>query len=55
MISDELRQRRLNVIDEHFRSEVDQDFERTLATFNGHPHYEIMATGPEDRGVLLRR
>ena len=45
MISDELRQRRLKVIDEHFRSEVDQDFERTLATFNGHPHYEIIATG----------
>ncbi len=45
MISDELRQRRLDVIDEHFRSEIDQDFDRTLATFNGHPHYEIMPTG----------
>lgn len=45
MITDELRQRRLEVIDEHFRSEIDQDFDRTLATFNGHPHYEIMPTG----------
>ena len=45
MISDELRQRRLDVIDEHFRSEFDQEFDRTLATFNGHPHYEIMPTG----------
>jgi steroid delta-isomerase-like uncharacterized protein len=45
MISDELRRLRLEVIEEHFRSEVDKEFERTLATFNGHPHYEIMATG----------
>ena len=45
MITDDLRQRRLDLIDEHFRSEVDQDFDRTLATFNGHPHYEIIPTG----------
>lgn len=45
MISDELRRRRLEVIEEHFRSEVDKEFDRTLATFNGHPRYEIMATG----------
>ncbi len=45
MISNELRLRRLEVIEEHFRSEVEQDFDRTLATFNGHPRYEIMATG----------
>ena len=45
MISDQLRRRRLEVIEEHFRSEVDKEFDRTLATFNGHPHYEIMATG----------
>ncbi len=44
MISDELRQRRLEIIEEHFRSEVSQEFDLTLATFNGHPHYEIMAT-----------
>ena len=45
MITDELRERRLAIIDEHFRSEVDKEFDRTLATFNGHPRYEIMATG----------
>jgi steroid delta-isomerase-like uncharacterized protein len=41
---DDLRQRRLEVLEEHFRTEVDHEFERTLATFDGHPHYEIMAT-----------
>ena len=42
---DDLRQRRLDVLEEHFASEVAQEFDRTLATFNGHPRYEIMATG----------
>lgn len=41
----ELRARRLAVVEEHFTSEVEQAFDRTLATFNGHPRYEIMATG----------
>jgi steroid delta-isomerase-like uncharacterized protein len=45
MISDDLRQRRLEVIREHMDTEVTQEFDRTLATFNGHPHYEIIATG----------
>lgn len=45
MTGDEIRQRRLEMIEEHFRSEVDKQFARTLATFAGHPHYEIMATG----------
>ena len=40
-----LRQRREERLVEHFASETDQQFERPLATFNGHPHYEIMATG----------
>jgi steroid delta-isomerase-like uncharacterized protein len=40
-----LRRRRQAVLLEHFSSEVDQEFERTLATFAGCPHYEIMATG----------
>ena len=43
--TDELRQRRLEVLEEHFASEVNQTFDVTLATFNGHPRYEIMATG----------
>jgi steroid delta-isomerase-like uncharacterized protein len=45
VIDDALRQRRLQVIREHMDTEVTHDFDRTLATFNGHPHYEIMATG----------
>ena len=45
MLTDELRHRRSEVIEEHFRSEVDKDFERTIATFNGTPHYEIVPTG----------
>lgn len=45
MISDDLRERRRAVLEEHFASEVDQEFERTLATFAGHPRYEIMPTG----------
>ncbi|MGZ4682860.1 MAG: ester cyclase [Acidimicrobiales bacterium] len=44
-MDEQLRQRREDVVREHFASEVDQEFERTLATFDGHPHYEIMATG----------
>ena len=45
MDSVDLRQRRLEVIREHMDTEVAQEFDRTLATFNGHPHYEIIATG----------
>jgi steroid delta-isomerase-like uncharacterized protein len=44
-VDEALRQRREEVVLEHFASETDQEFDRTLATFNGHPHYEIMATG----------
>jgi steroid delta-isomerase-like uncharacterized protein len=45
VISEELRQTRLAVVKEHMDTEVTHEFDRTLATFNGHPHYEIMATG----------
>ena len=45
MSTADLRARRLAVLEEHFASEVDQEFDRTLATFAGHPRYEIMATG----------
>jgi len=45
LTSEQLNQRRLEVLEEHFASEVDQEFDRTLATFDGHPRYEIMATG----------
>jgi steroid delta-isomerase-like uncharacterized protein len=45
MITAELRQKRLDLLDEHFASEVDQEFDRTIATFAGHPRYEIIPTG----------
>jgi len=45
VLTDELRQRRLALIEEHMNTEVTKEFDRTLATFDGHPHYEIMATG----------
>lgn len=45
MVSDDVRRRRLEVIREHMDTEVTHDFTRTLATFDGHPHCEIMATG----------
>jgi steroid delta-isomerase-like uncharacterized protein len=49
MLDDGLRQRRLALIQEHMDTEVTKEFDATLATFkadgDGHPHYEIMATG----------
>ena len=45
MLNDELRERRLEVIREHMDTEVTKEFDRTLATFNGHPRYEIVPTG----------
>lgn len=47
----DLRARRLALLDEHFASEVEQQFERTLATFAGTPRYEIMATGQVHEGA----
>ena len=45
MITEELRRSRLEVITEHMATEVTKEFDRTLATFNGHPRYEIVPTG----------
>ncbi|MCU1356231.1 MAG: putative ester cyclase [Acidimicrobiales bacterium] len=44
-MDDELLARRDAILREHFETEVSHQFDRTLATFGGHPHYEIMATG----------
>ena len=41
----ELREHRRKLVEEHFESEVAQEFDRTLDTFATHPRYEIMATG----------
>jgi steroid delta-isomerase-like uncharacterized protein len=45
MLDDDLRLRRLEIIRERMDTEVTKEFDRTLATFNGHPRYEIMPTG----------
>lgn len=44
-MDEQLRARRLEVLDEHFQSEVDHDWDTCIATFDGHPRYEIMPTG----------
>jgi len=51
MLTDELRSRRLEVLDEHFRSEVDHDWDACLATFKGIPRYEIVALGQVHEGA----
>ncbi|MHA7648670.1 ester cyclase [Mycobacterium sp. ML4] len=45
MISDTLRHKRLDLIKQHMDTEVTHEFDKTLATFNGHPRYEIIPTG----------
>jgi steroid delta-isomerase-like uncharacterized protein len=50
MTDADLRQRRLDLLDEHFASEVDQEFARTIATFAGTPRYEIVPTGQVHEG-----
>jgi steroid delta-isomerase-like uncharacterized protein len=51
MLSDELRTRRLEVLDEHFRSEVDHDWDACLATFKDVPRYEIVALAQVHEGA----
>ena len=50
MIDDELRQRRIEVLEQHFRSEVEHDWDTCLATFAGTPRYEIVPTGQVHEG-----
>lgn len=45
-----VQSRRLAVLDEHFRAEVDHDWEACLGTFAGEPRYEIVATGQVHQG-----
>lgn len=51
MGTDDLRARRLAVLDEHFQSEIDHDWARCLATFRDVPRYEIVATGQVHEGA----
>jgi steroid delta-isomerase-like uncharacterized protein len=45
MVTDEQRRARIELIREHMDTEVTHEFDKTLATFNGHPRYEIVPTG----------
>jgi steroid delta-isomerase-like uncharacterized protein len=49
-MSSEMERRRLEVLEAHFQSEVEHDWQTCLATFGGHPRYEIMATGQVHEG-----
>ena len=50
MTDDDLRARRLALLEVHFQSEVDHDWEACLGTFAGEPRYEIVATGQVHEG-----
>jgi steroid delta-isomerase-like uncharacterized protein len=45
MTNDDLKRRRLEVLEKHFISEVDHDWATCLATFKGTPRYEIVPLG----------
>jgi steroid delta-isomerase-like uncharacterized protein len=49
--TDDLRARRLQVLEEHFRSEIDHDWDACLATFRDVPRYEIVPTGQVHEGA----
>lgn len=49
-MDEDLKARRLAVLEDHFVSEVEHDFERTLATFAGTPRYEIVPLGQVHEG-----
>jgi steroid delta-isomerase-like uncharacterized protein len=51
MTSADRHERRIALIEEHMRTEVSHEFERTLATFEAAPRYEIMATGQVFQGA----
>jgi steroid delta-isomerase-like uncharacterized protein len=44
-MNSEMRQHRLEILEKHFQSEIEHDWETCLSTFGGHARYEIMATG----------
>ncbi len=50
MTPDDLRRRRLELLEKHFQSEIDHDWDACLATFKDVPRYEIVATGQVHEG-----
>lgn len=51
MANDEQRRRRLEILETHFQSEVDHDWDACLATFKDVPRYEIVPTGQIHEGA----
>lgn len=51
MADADLTARRLEVLDVHFQSEVDHDWDACLSTFRDSPRYEIVATGQIHEGA----
>ncbi len=51
MTTDELRARRLAVLEQHFQSEIDHDWDLCLSTFEDVPRYEIVPTGQIHEGA----
>lgn len=51
MTTHDLRARRMEVLEQHFRSEIDHDWDACLATFGDVPRYEIVATGQVHEGA----
>jgi steroid delta-isomerase-like uncharacterized protein len=49
--TDDLRSRRLEVLEQHFTSEIDHDWDACLATFRDVPRYEIVPTGQIHEGA----
>lgn len=49
-MTDLLRRRRLEVLEAHFQSEVDHDWDACLDTFKDVPRYEIVPTGQVHEG-----
>ena len=50
MTTDDLRRRRLTVLETHFQSEVVHDWDACLGTFKDVPRYEIVPTGQIHEG-----
>jgi steroid delta-isomerase-like uncharacterized protein len=51
MNDDDLRKRRLEVLEVHFQSEIDHDWDACLSTFGSVPRYEIVPTGQIHEGA----
>jgi steroid delta-isomerase-like uncharacterized protein len=51
MVDAEMRAQRLELLEVHFQSEVDHDWDTCLGTFREVPRYEIVATGQVHEGA----